>query len=66
MASEAQRRAIANYDQTHKQDFRRVQLRLHREYDAAIIEKLEHVENMQGYIKALILEDIQKEVERGN
>lgn len=61
MASDAQRKAIAKYDQTHKDDFKRYNFRLHKEYDAAVIEKLASVDNMQGYIKRLILEDITKD-----
>ena len=60
MASEAQRRALANYDKAHKDDFKRYNLRLHKENDAAIIDQIEKQDNKQGYIKQLILEDIKK------
>ena len=56
--SEAQKRAQKKYDETHKDKWRMVHLKLNRETDVAIIEKLESVDNIQGYIKSLILKDI--------
>jgi len=35
-----------------------VHLKLNRESDAEIIKKLESVDNIQGYIKSLILADL--------
>lgn len=56
--TEAQKRAQKKYDEAHKKDFRMVQLKLNRETDADIIEKLETSGNIQGYIKSLIRADI--------
>lgn len=60
MASEAQRRAIAKYDEEHRKDFKRYNLRMHKEYDADIIAMIEKQDNKQGYIKNLIREDMKK------
>ena len=56
--SEAQKRAQKRYDELNKDKFRFIQLKLNRETDADIISKLESVENIQGYIKELIRQDI--------
>ena len=58
--SEAQKRAQKRYDELNKDKFRFIQLKLNRETDADIISKLESVENIQGYIKELIRQDIKK------
>lgn len=51
---EAKRRASAKYDKTHTKG---IYLKLNKETDADIIEYLEEVENVQGYIKNLIKND---------
>ena len=56
--SEAQKRAQKRYDELNKDKFRFIQLKLNRETDADIIDQLESVENIQGYIKKLIRQDI--------
>ena len=56
--TEAQKRAQKKYDEDHRKDFRIVNLKLNREADADIIEKLEASGNIQGYIKNLIRADI--------
>ena len=56
--SEASKRAQKKYDQANKEKFRMVHLKLNRESDAEIIKKLESVDNIQGYIKSLILADL--------
>lgn len=56
--SEAQKRAQKRYDELNKDKFRFIQLKLNRKTDADIISKLESVENIQGYIKELIRQDI--------
>lgn len=56
--TEAQKRAQKKYDEAHKKDFRMIQLKLNRETDADIIDKLESSGNIQGYIKNLIRSDI--------
>ena len=53
-ASEAQKR----YDE---QNARRYQLKLNRKTDADIIERLDRVGSMQGYIRDLIRADIEKD-----
>jgi len=57
MATKAQLNAIARYDKAHRTGF---YIKLNNEYDADIIEKLNAVENRQGYIKKLIREDIER------
>lgn len=47
--------ATPQYD---KQNTRRVNLKLNNKTDADIIRKLESVENIQGYIKELIRQDM--------
>ena len=56
--TEAQKKAQKKYDEAHRKDFRIVNLKLNRETDADIIEKLEALGNIQGYIKNLIRADI--------
>ena len=55
MASEAQRRAVKKYDAANTVQIR---LKLNRGTDKDIIDKLEKLENKQGYIKDLIRKDI--------
>lgn len=55
--SVALRKAVAKYD---KENTKQVKLKLNRTTDDAIIKKLEDVDNIQGYIKQLILKDIQQ------
>lgn len=58
MTTEAQKRAQKRYDEANKDKFRMIHLKLNRESDADIIEKLEQSDNIQGYIKELIRADI--------
>ena len=58
MITEAQKRAQKRYDEANKDKFRMIHLKLNRETDADVIEKLEQSENIQGYIKELIRADI--------
>lgn len=44
-----------------KEHVRYYSLKLQKSTDAAIIEKLESVESIQGYIKELIRQDIEKD-----
>jgi len=57
MTTEAQKRAAAKYDRDHT---RQVMLKLNLSTDSDIIEKLDAVDNRQGYIKSLIRNDIKK------
>ena len=56
-ASEALLRAIKKYDQNNTIQLR---VKLNKKTDADIIEKVASLDNKQGYIKALIREDIEK------
>lgn len=58
MATEAQKRAQKKYDEANKDKWRMIHLKLNRETDAEIIEKLEQVPSIQGYIKDLIRADL--------
>ncbi len=58
MTTEAQKRAQKKYDEVNKDKFRMIHLKLNKEADADVIEKLEQSENIQGYIKELIRADI--------
>ena len=58
MATEARRRAVKKYDKTHT---KQVHLKFNLESDADILNHLEQKENVQGYIKQLIREDMKKE-----
>lgn len=57
MITEAQKRAQKKYDEANKDRYRMIHLKLNRETDADIIEKLEQSDNIQGYIKELIRAD---------
>lgn len=52
---EAKRRASAKYD---KANTKGIYLKLNKNTDTDIIEYLEEVENVQGYIKTLIRKDM--------
>ena len=58
MVTEAQTRATAKYD---KENTIRISLKLNLKTDSDILSKLESVESKQGYIKALIREDIERD-----
>lgn len=58
MTTEAQKRAQKKYDEANKDKFRMIHLKLNREQDSDIIQKLEQVPNIQGYIKELIRADL--------
>lgn len=60
MSSEAQKRAQKRYDDANRDKFKCIQLKLNRETDADILEKLSSVSSMQGYIKELIRADLSK------
>lgn len=55
--SEAQMRANAKYDAKATMQ---IKMKLNKNTDADIIQKLESVDNKQGYIKALIRADLNK------
>lgn len=49
---------IENYQ---RENIRRVVVKLNRKTDQRILEKLDTVDNVQGYIKRLIIKDIEGE-----
>lgn len=55
MSTEAQKRASAKYS---KENVIRITLNLYKGTDPDIIEKMQSLDNMQGYIKDLIRKDI--------
>ncbi len=57
MATEAQIKAQKKYDAANTKQFH---LKLNRNTDRDVIEKLDNVPNMQGYIKKLIRADLEK------
>lgn len=59
MTTEAQKRAQKAYDEKNKSKFRNFHIKLNCETDKDIIEKLESVDSMQGYIKSLIRKDLE-------
>lgn len=58
MGSPAHNRATAKYDAANTKFFG---LKFNLKTDADILEKLDTVENKQGYIKSLIRADVEKE-----
>ena len=60
-SSDARKRADSKYDANHT---KQVKLKLNLETDKDILERLEEVDNKQGYIKALIRSDIKKDILR--
>lgn len=58
MVTEAQKRANAKYD---AKNTRQIKMKLNLSEDRDILDKLDAVSNKQGYIKALIKADIEKE-----
>ena len=57
MATEAQKKAKAKYDQANT---KQIMLKLNLKTDADILDQLDSVENKQGYIKDLIRKDLNK------
>ena len=61
--SEALKKAIRKYDKEHT---KQILLKLNKGTDADILQKLDEVDNKQGYIKGLIREDIKSETKNDN
>lgn len=57
MVSEAKKKANSDWD---KKNTKRYYLKVMKETESDIIEKLDQQDNVNGYIKRLIREDIQK------
>ena len=55
MTSKSQKEAVRRYD---KENTRQIILKLNLKTDADILDKLDAVENKQGYIKNLIRQDL--------
>lgn len=51
-------------DKYQKENIRRVVVKLNRKTDQVILDKLDTIDNVQGYIKSLILRDIEGEGEK--
>lgn len=60
MTTEAQKRAQKRYDEANRERWRMVNLKLNKDTDADIIEKLESEGSMNGYIKKLIRKDMKE------
>lgn len=56
--SDAQLRAVRKYDDAST---RQIKIKLNLRTDADILQKLEEVDNIQGYVKALIRKDMNQE-----
>lgn len=59
MSSQAQKDAQKRYDQKSRDKFKIITLKLNKETDSDILDKLSIVDNMQGFIKDLIRKDMQ-------
>ena len=57
MATDAQKRAVMKYDATNT---RQIKLKLNEKTDADILAHLDSLDNVQGYIKRLIREDMER------
>ncbi|MBQ6483081.1 MAG: hypothetical protein IJI45_18400 [Anaerolineaceae bacterium] len=55
VTSEAQKRAVRKYDDANT---RQIKLKLNTKTDADILNKLDSEQNVQGYIKGLIRDDL--------
>ena len=59
MATKAQRKAVEKYDAANT---KQIHLKLNIKTDADILDYLNKQENVQGYIKKLIREDIYRKI----
>lgn len=57
MTSKAIRQSVAKYD---AENTTQIKMKLNKKTDADILARLEEVKSKQGYIKALIRQDMQK------
>ena len=58
MATEAQKRAVKKYD---SENTKQIHLKLNKTTDADVLAFLERQDSIQGYIKRLIREDIERQ-----
>lgn len=63
MMSDAQKRASIKYDKDHT---RQIKFKFNLETDSDVLDKLDSVDNKQGYIKALIRADIKHKILNDN
>lgn len=54
MTSESQKKAAREYSRRSREKFKVLTLKLNKESDKDILDKLASVDNMQGFIKGLI------------
>lgn len=59
-SSDAHKKAQAKYDRSHRDDYKFVSIKINRQTEPEIVKKLEEVDNVNGYVKGLIFEDIKK------
>lgn len=52
--------AVKKYDRVHA---RSITMKFNKKYDADVLDKLDNVNNKQGYVKQLIRDDLAKEAE---
>lgn len=52
---------LAQYE---KENLRQIRLKINRKTEPELLEWIEKQENIQGYIKSLILEDMEREKEK--
>ena len=64
--SAAQHKAQLKYDRNSADKFKKYGIKLNADNDKDIIEKLNSVPSIQGYIKELIRKDIQDNLEKEN
>ena len=57
MTKESLKRAVSKYD---KENTRQIKFKFNKTTDADILERLDNVDNKQGYVKGLIRDDIAK------
>lgn len=57
---EAKLRALKKYGERHKNDYKIINIRMHRKHYADLVAWLESKENVNGYIKDLIRADMEK------
>jgi hypothetical protein len=62
MTTEAQKKAKRKY---RRENSKQLNVEFNKKTDADILERLDQVENKQGYIKKLIREDIKEKNARG-
>lgn len=58
MATDAQKRAVMKYDATNT---RQIKLKLNKKTDADILAYIDGLDNVQGYIKQLIRDDMKRQ-----